>query len=164
MFKKRIMAAAIAAVPAVVCSAGVPADDPTHVPNANPKAVGINEVTALSPELVQVVRAAGAMPVENPTAGVITHYGYANADAAHPMMPALGSNVEAQKTEPDKNTYLVLADQHGADTGYDYGRRFVYQGHELGANGAITRINLDADVQHRVTALATTEDDGTTPL
>src|SRR5262245_4180054 len=127
MFKKRILTAAIAAVPVVVCSAGVLPSDLTHVPNANPKAVGMNEVTVLSPELVQVVRAAGAMPVENPTAGVITHYGYANADAAHPMMPALGSNVEAQKTEPDKNTYLDLSDQHGPDAAYDYGHRFVYQ-------------------------------------
>jgi hypothetical protein len=166
MLKQRMAAAAIAALPAIICSASVVSGDVTNVPNANPKAVGMNAVTALSPELTQVVRAAGAMPVENPTAGVVTHYGYANADAQHPMMPALGSNVEAQKTEPDKNTYLVLDDQHGADPAYDYGQHFVYQGHEAGANGAgvITRINLDADAKHKVTALATTEADGTTPL
>src|SRR5262249_47905516 len=71
-----------------------------------------------------------------------------------------------QKTEPDKNTYLALRDQHGADAAYDYGRHFVYQGHEAGANGAgvITRINLDADAKHKVTVLATTEADGTTTL
>src|SRR5262245_13982872 len=108
MFKQRMVAAAIAALPALVCNAGVASGDLTNVPNANPKAVGMNATTVLSPELTQAVRAAGAMPVENPTAGVVTHYGYANADALHPMMPALGSNVEAQKTEPDKNTYLVL--------------------------------------------------------
>jgi len=166
MFKQRMIAAAIAALPAVVCSAGILSDDLTTVPNANPKAVGMNAATVLSPELMQVVRAAGAMPVENPTPGVVTHYGYANADAQHPMMPALGSNVEAQKTEPDKNTYLVLDDQQGADSAYDYGHHFLYQGHEVGANGAgaITRINLDADAAHKVTVLATTEADGSTAL
>ena len=39
----------------------------------------------------------------------------------------------------------------------DYGRHFLFQGHEGGAGGAgyITRINLDADAAHRVTLLAT---------
>jgi len=39
--------------------------------------------------------------------------------------------VEAQKTEPDKNTYLVLRNQKGADREYDYGTHFLFQGHEL---------------------------------
>ena len=63
--------------------------------------------------------------------------------------------VEAQKTEPDKNTYLVLDDQKGADPNYDYGRHFLFQGHEAGTPGSITRINLDADGPHRVTLMAT---------
>ena len=52
----------------------------------------------------------------------------------------------------------MLNGQHGADSGYDYGTHFVYQGHEAtaaGAGAAITRINLDADGAHRVTLLAT---------
>ena len=71
-------------------------------------------------------------------------------------LPAVGHKVEASKTEPDKNTYLVLDHQHGADPQYDYGTHFLFQGHELGAGGQgyITRINLDADGAHRVTLLA----------
>ena len=49
---------------------------------------------------------------------------------------------------------------------YDYGTHFLYQGHEAGAlvngarQGAITRINLDADTAHRVTLLADKDDTG----
>ena len=43
---------------------------------------------------------------------------------------ASGHNVEASKTEPDKNTYLVLDRQEGPDPNYDYGRHFLFQGHE----------------------------------
>ena len=162
MFRRTMFAAAIATFPFAICHADGLSDELTPVANANPKSVGTVAPTVLSPELMQVIRASGATPVENPTSGVITHYGYANADTK-PMMPALGSNVEAQKTEPDKNTYLVLDGQMGADASYDYGRHFVFQGHELGASdaGAITRINLDADAPHRVTVMATTEQDGT---
>jgi hypothetical protein len=74
-----------------------------------------------------------------------------------------GSATEAQKTEPDKNTYLVFKDGlKGADPGYGYGSHFLFQGHELGVGGAgyITRINLDADAAHRVTLLATTDVNG----
>jgi hypothetical protein len=74
--------------------------------------------------------------------------------------PGTTSNVEASKTEPDKNTYLVLKGLHGADPGYDYGAHFVFQGHELGSPGSITRINLDADAAHRVTVLANFDKDG----
>jgi hypothetical protein len=70
-------------------------------------------------------------------------------------IPSATHIVEASKTEPDKNTYLVLKGQHGADPSYDYGRHFVYQGHEAGSPGQLTRINLDAGGAHRVTLLAT---------
>ncbi len=82
------------------------------------------------------------------------------------MVPAPGDvqapqhNVEASKTEPDKNTYLVLEDQTGADPDYDYGTRFLFQGHETGLAGYITRINLDADGAHRVTLLASSDRNG----
>ena len=42
---------------------------------------------------------------------------------------------EAHKTEPDKNTYLVLRGQPGADPDYDYGTHFLFQGHETGPPG-----------------------------
>ena len=55
------------------------------------------------------------------------------------MAPAAGDLptsthlVEATKTEPDKNTYLVLHGQNGPDASYNYGTHFVFQGHEGGA-------------------------------
>ncbi len=125
---------------------------------AAPFALGA--ASALGQHLTHV-RAQGSMPVENPTP-TVKYYGYLND---HPnMLPALGSNVEASKTEPDKNTYLVLHGLKGAAPTYDYGTHFVFQGHELGSPGSITRINLDADAAHRITVLANTEKDGVTPL
>jgi len=41
---------------------------------------------------------------------------------------ALSHNVEATKTEPDKNTYLIRSGQHGADPGYDYADTFPLPG------------------------------------
>jgi len=56
----------------------------------------------------------------------------------------------------------VLDGQTGADPAYDYGRHFVFQGHEHGARdaGTITRINLDADLAHRVTVMAVADTSG----
>jgi len=132
------------------------AADPTHVPTANPKKPGIVQADVLSPELYQVALAQGAIAVENPTS-LIGFYGY-NTDG--PMMPAPGDSpsathkVEASKTEPDKNTYLILRNQKGPDANYSYGTHFLFQGHETGLNGYLTRINLDADGAHRVTLMA----------
>lgn len=137
---------------------------------ANPKVTGTAAATLLSPQLMQVVRAQGAMPLENPS-GIFAFYGYNNDG---PMLPApgaiqaLGTNVEATKTEPDKNVYLILWNQHGGTAGYDYGQRFLFQGHESGAKdpatgqkmGYLTRINLDADPAHRVSLLATQDQQG----
>ena len=52
------------------------------------------------------------MKVENPSA-LISYYGYDNDKlnaAGQPIMVAstASGNVEAKKTEPDKNTYLVF--------------------------------------------------------
>jgi len=134
----------------------------TNVPGANPKMPNVPVPTVLSPELAAVVRAQGAMPVENPTTSV-RYYGY--LDDQPNLVPPAGtaSNVEASKTEPDKNTYLVLKGLKGADPAYDYGQRFLFQGHESGSPGTITRINLDADAAHRVTVLAN-HDSANAPL
>ena len=137
------------------------ADGLTGVPSANPKITGVTSPTVLSPELAQIVRAQGSMLVENPM-GLFKYYGYLDD---HPnLVPPMGSNVEASKTEPDKNTYLILHGLHGADQNYDYGTHFVFQGHEVGSQSGITRINLDADAAHRVTLLTITESDGVTPF
>ncbi|HEX7526822.1 MAG TPA: hypothetical protein VF327_10975 [Gaiellaceae bacterium] len=144
----------------------------TSVP-ANVKAAGYAPSSLLSPELRQSLVAQGSTALENPQ-GTIGWYGYIN-DAPSPdnpalpqMVPATTPAAEAQKTEPDKNTYLTLRGQSGPDAGYDYGTHFLFQGHEVGAKIAgsslrqsyITRINLDADSAHRVTLLASQDSTG----
>jgi hypothetical protein len=145
------------------------------VPTANQRAAGYAPASRLSAELSQVAVAQGAMRLENPSA-IVTNYGYENDVPAtdNPLLPQMvptaASATEAIKTEPDKNTYLVLKGQSGADPSYDYGTHFLYQGHENAAKdaagnslGLLTRINLDADAAHRVTLMAT-QDTGGTPL
>jgi hypothetical protein len=143
----------------------VQAADLTPVEKANPKAPGVAMPNVLSPELIQTIVGQGSTPMENPgvvdpvTGTLAKYYGYLSNG---PMVPppgavqAPGHNIEASKTEPDKNTYLVLRRQSGPDADYDYGRHFLFQGHETG-KGYITRINLDADAAHRVTLMATTD-------
>jgi hypothetical protein len=160
MHFRRNFIATLLAAPLALGGTAALAQRLTHVPSAQPKIAGVTSPTVLSPELAQIVAAQGSMPVENPT-GLVHHYGYL---ANQPnMVPSLGSNAEATKTEPDKNTYLVLHGLRGADPGYDYGTHFLFQGHEAGTPGSITRINLDADAAHRVTVLATA-DSGGNPL
>src|SRR5215813_5111595 len=132
------------------------ASDPTPVPGANPKAPGKVAPDILSVELVETPVAQGSMPVENPSA-LVGFYGYNNDGPMIPApsdLPTATHRVEASKTEPDKNTYLVLPPQRGADVHYDYGTHYLFQGHETGQIGYITRINLDADGPHRVTLMA----------
>jgi len=151
-YTSRILALALA-LPIFGGAAGGGAAGLTPVPSANPKAVGIAAPNVLSPELAEQIVVQGSTPLENP-AGQFSHYGYNNDG---PMLPALNSNAEATKTEPDKNTYLVFRELSGPDHSYDYGHRFLFQGHESskGGNSYITRVNLDADAEHRVTLLAT---------
>jgi hypothetical protein len=140
------------------------ADTFTHVPFANPKFVGESSPNILSPELIETAVATGATRVENPTA-LTDYYGYNNDGSLLPAagaLPSSSAKIEATKTEPDKNTYLVMPGLKGADAHYNYGSHFLFQGHENGngGNGYITRINLDADSQHRVTVLATNDVNG----
>ena len=135
----------------------------TAVPQPNPKAPGLSTPNTLSPELAAVTRAQGSQRLENPRDG-IGYYGYDAVGTTPPMLPTLSGDTpyaEAHKTEPDKNTYLVLEDQTGPDASYDYGTHFLFQGHESGEPGYVTRVNLDADAAHRVTLLATHTADGT---
>jgi len=139
----------------------------TAVPSANTRSDGYAPASRLSPELSQTVVAQGATRMENGSA-LTSYYGYdndvLNAAGEPQMVPiATSPTKEAHKTEPDKNTYLVFKQGlAGADPSYDYGTRFLFQGHESGVGGAgyITRVNLDADAAHRVTLLATTDVDG----
>jgi Alkaline phosphatase PhoX len=152
------VAAGASAIALMVGNAGASSSlSLTDVPTANPKVAGFTEPDKLSPELTKSIVAQGNMALENP-AGANGYYGY---DTPGPFVPLPGTTFEAQKTEPDKNTYLVMRGLHGADPRYFYGTHFLFQGHETGAPGYITRVNLDADVDHRVTLLANADVNGT---
>ena len=159
--KQLAIAGVLAVVGVIVAAVAVagPANDLTGV-SANTKSAGFAPASVLSPELTQIAVAQGSTKVENPTDSV-AYYGYDNdvlGPGGQPLMvptPAQPAT-EAHKTEPDKNTYLVFKDGlTGDDATYDYGTHFLFQGHEGGTPGYITRINLDADAAHRVTLLAT---------
>jgi len=163
--RRRVLAALLAAG-AVSGGALAVADSPsgarlTAVPSSEPKVTGSAAPNVLSAELRESPVAQGSSRLENATARN-PFYGYLGDG---PMLPAPGDAptaqhaIEAMKTEPDKNTYLNIDGQGGADASYDYGTHFLCQGHENGSPGMITRINLDADGQHRVTLMAS-EDAG----
>jgi hypothetical protein len=166
--------AGLAVVAFVAATSASPPHEPdlTSVASANTRAVGYAPSSKFSVELAGQVVAQGATPLENPTS-LTGFYGYQNDvvsadDPTKPqMVPTQGVATEAQKTEPDENAYLSFTNAlHGADPGYYYGKRFLYQGHEAAASlsgvrqGYITRINLDADAAHRVTLLATRDSGG----
>lgn len=111
----------------------------TNVPHANPR-FGIQN-NVLTPSATQTSVAWGNLPLTNPdSANGVTHYGYNTLDGA----PLTQTKNEAHKTEPDKNVYLVLAGKH-----------YLYQGHEIGPRGYVTRINLDeTDPLKRVTLIS----------
>jgi Bacterial protein of unknown function (DUF839) len=93
--------------------------------------------------------AEGIDPLENPS-GKITLFGFLS---------------DGTRTEPDENTYLVLDHNPGGpNSGFDYGRHFLFQGHENSGNLAyVTRINLDVtDPFHRITLLTPVGVDGLT--
>src|SRR4029077_19016335 len=110
------------------------------VPAANPEIITDN---VLSPEFAPGLIAEGANLLENPS-GPITK---------------LGNLSDNSRTEPDENTYLILDHNPGGPTeGCDYGRHFLFQGHEMpngNTNRAyVTRINLDvAHPDHRITLM-----------
>ncbi len=106
------------------------------VPNPNPRVGVANNV--LTPSASQVAVAWGTMPLANPdTVNGLTHYGYNTSNGG----PLTQDQHEAFKTEPDKNVYLIFG-----------GRHYLYQGHEAGPRGYVTRIDLDeSDPAKRVT-------------
>ena len=128
----------------------------------------------LSPELQDVVWAQGSNPVENPSNG-ISYYGYDDRGTFLPLgaytrrrstNPPLASEPDydldqrrasrRQKTEPDKNTYLVARRPARAPTRTTTTvATSSSRATRRGSPGYITRINLDADGPHRVTLMAT---------
>jgi hypothetical protein len=117
------------------------------VPNARQRAGNPATVISAGYSLRKIVD--GAVPLENPS-GVITNFGLLSTGVL---------------TEPDENTYLVFASNPGGPSeGYDYGRHFIFQGHENSGNLAyLTRVNLDVTEQaHRVTLLTPVDETGFT--
>jgi hypothetical protein len=164
---RAVVATALAALgPAALAgpadAAGANADHLTTVPTAQPKQRGRSVPNKLSRELAEIQQASGNDLLEGADPGVApAFFGYSlYSDPDNPLVPIPPSTAEARKTEPDKNTYLVLSGQKGADANYDYGTHFVFQGHEAGTPGYITRVNLDADRDHRVTLLASKDTSG----
>jgi hypothetical protein len=122
---------------------------------------GTNSTVGATPNLVAPgwgtrLVAEGVDPLENPV-GVFTSYGYLN-DNSDPLART--------RTEPDENLYLVADGVGGPTAGYDYGRRFLIQGHENGGGKSyLTRVNLDVlEPSHRITMLNTPAQDGSTGL
>jgi hypothetical protein len=156
----------------IVMGAGAgPSESPvlTNVTTANTRSDGYAPANRLSVELREVVVAQGSTKLDGGSASPssVGYYGYdndvLNAAGQPQMVPTPTTpGTEAHKTEPDKNVYLHVKDSlTGADPGYYYGQDFLFQGHEGGAPGYLTRINLDADADHRVTLLATKDVTGT---
>lgn len=114
-------------------------------PNAR---VGVQN-NVLAPGLRTTPVAWGALGLTNAdTATGITHYGYDTANGG----PLTQDQKEAFKTEPDKNVYLTFAGHH-----------YLYQGHEGGPRGYVTRIDLDqADPAKRVTLMSDSDTSGGT--
>jgi Bacterial protein of unknown function (DUF839) len=146
----------VAIILALVTMAASKADADNHVrvfnekvsgvPAANPVVISPN---ILSPEFSAGLVAEGLDLLENPS-DPITQFGNLS---------------DGSRTEPDENTYLILDHNPGGPTpGYDYGRHFLFQGHENADDLAhVTRINLDvADPEHRVTLLTPVDDSGLT--
>lgn len=119
------------------------------VPNANAHTNTPENVLPAGFSLQLVAQ--GIELLENPS-GVITRFGFL-------------SDTNSTKTEPDENLYLTLDHNPGGPTpGYDYGRHFLFQGHENAGNNAyITRINLDVvNPDHRTTLLTPVGTNGLT--
>src|SRR5262245_34288012 len=133
-------AALMGSTAAVVAIGGV--NGSVHIASsvaaANPRAGSPANVVADGFALARL--AVGTDPLENPS-GPIASFGLLT---------------DGTKTEADENTFIVMDHNPGGPTaGFDYGRRFLFQGHENGAPLAyITRINLDVtDPRHRITLL-----------
>ncbi len=112
---------------------------------ANPRS-GIQN-TVLAAGLAQTSVAWGALPLTNPdTAQGVTHYGYNTVNGG----PLTQDAHEAYKTEPDKNVYLVMNGHH-----------YLFQGHEAGPRGYVTRVDLDQqDPARRVSLVVDADADG----
>jgi hypothetical protein len=147
-----VFAAATLSMPAIAEDGG----RIVGVPQANAKSGHPDNVVSAGFKLVQIVQ--GPDKLENPS-GILTNFGV--------LDDALTQKFEASHTEPDENLYLVFDHNLGGPTaGYNYGRRYLFQGHENGLPLAyVTRVNLDVtDPAHRITLLTPVGANGQTGL
>src|SRR5262249_14166287 len=110
------------------------------VTNAVTPTPGVAQPSVIDPDCAVRLLATAENPLGNPSR-VITNFGILST---------------GDRTEPDQNTFIKFPQNPGGPTpGFDYGRNFLYQGHENGGNLAyVTRINLDVtDPAHRITLL-----------
>jgi len=115
-----------------------------HVDSADPRSGVQNNV--LGAGLTQTSVAWGSLPLRNPdTTNGVTYYGYNTANGG----PLTQDAHEAYKSEPDKNVYLVLNGHH-----------YLFQGHETGPRGYVTRIDLDQKDPAKRVSLVVDADDG----
>jgi hypothetical protein len=149
---RRIFVVGVAGAVALVAAAVAVAQIVSGVPSANPRQGSPANVVASGFKLQRVVN--GNDDLENP-AGIFSRYGYLDDST-------LQTDGQPTKTEPDQNTYLVTSRNPGGPAaGFDYGHRFLIQGHEVFTpSGAtynrayFTRVNLDVkDPAHRITLL-----------
>lgn len=154
--RKKLTVGVTAAVAALAVGGVAVAQIDNGVPNAHRRAGSPADTIAAGWSATRLVT--GKSTLENPV-GPYTTYGYIQDS---------GSQADGYKTksEPDQNTYLVTQSNPGGPTaGYDYGRHFLIQGHEVFSadptatrHGYLTRINLDVqDPDHRITLLNTTD-------
>jgi hypothetical protein len=135
----------------------------TGVPTANKREGTSANILAPGFQLVPLVR--GTDKLENPS-GIITNFGLLNDFPSPDTVKT--PLVEATKTEPDQNLYIVLERNPGGPTaGFKYGHHFLFQGHENGNNlSYVTRINLDVDANkfpaQRITLMTPVGTNGTT--
>jgi hypothetical protein len=157
---RRIALGAAAATAVLVGAAVAVAQIVSGVPNAQPRSGSPANVMANGFALQRLVNGNDAL--ENP-AGIFSRYGYLDDST-------LQKDGQPTKTEPDQNTYLVTSRNPGGPTaGYDYGHRFLIQGHEVFTPSGetynrayFTRINLDVkDPAHRITLLNPLASDAT---
>jgi hypothetical protein len=134
-------------VAAAASAAAAPAAFTASVP-ANPR-IGLQN-NVLGAGLSATAVAWGALPLVNPdNPSGVTHYGYNTSNGG----PLTQDQHEAFKTEPDKNVYLVFNGHH-----------YLYQGHEGGPQGYVTRIDLDADDPLQRVSLVSDVDSSGGPL
>ena len=148
---RRIVSVVAVAIAALTASAVAIAQITSGVPTPQPRS-GV-QPNVLAPSWTASTVAQGSNSLENP-AGIYARYGYIS-DAS-----SVASGLDT-KSEPDENTYLHTATNPGGPTaGFDYGRHFLIQGHEVFGNNTLfkaylTRVNLDIPVgnPHRITLL-----------